>query len=901
MTDGTEQGAADLTHRCAALEAAIGADPLVAAESLARLAIMANTAGDAVVQVRAERARARALAYAGQYDASLAQARACAQHARDHGLLEECARAQLAAMHSLVETGRLDEALSEGYAARQSLAERGDRSMIARAEINIGIVLQRQAKLQDALERFDAAADALRDEPLILGQLENNRGETLLRLFRFDDAHRSFLAARDANVFAGAGLTAAIAEGNVADLEARRGDLASAIPRFQAAIDAIAPLGAPGHLMRLRAERAETLSEGGLGGDACRAFRELIPQLDGAGLRREAARARAGLGRALMAEGQVSDARTALAAAEHEFLALGDRMDAARVALDHASVLLSTGDVHGASSLVRRAAPELASRGLDIARAELLLAHCARRARQFDEALAHASMARACGRGVRPIEARADLEESAIHRAAGRTSEALDPARRAAASFEAIRTALPARRLRLSYADASTAHALALELLLESDGPAEDVIASLEAFDARTSTEAQTADEVWSGGATADRTRRLHVQRDLAALYSLVADAGAVDARHAQWRVAAEGLEHELSDLDVRIETSGSVRSGRARSQTVHELQATLKHDEVIVRFGCVGDELMCATLSRAGSSVARGLGSVGDLDRLVRALHFHMRRAAMQADPGDPSTVNEVLRRLDAMLGLPVARAMQCAGAHAVVVPAGAASLVPFHALPSLCRPDAMVTTAPSVSTFARARSMPHKDRPERVLSVGVGGVSIPLAASEATRVASVWSDVSTACMRDDEATVSAVLHALPDADVVHIASHGWFAPSAHEASGLRLSDRWLHGREVRDLRLQADVVVLSGCETGPGGSGGDASGLLASVIEAGARRVVASLWTVRDEICIDFMDSLHRRWHHEGLAGASMAWCEQVHSLRCDRPHPAHWAPFVFCGAPQ
>lgn len=901
MSDGAHQPGADLERRCAALEASIAKDPLHSAQGLAELAAEAGSARLPVMQVRAERARARALAYAGQYDASLLQARACAEHARHHGLLEECARAQLAAMHSLVETGRLDEALAEGHAARTTLLARGDAALLARADINLGIVLQRQARLLEALERFDAAAPSLAAEPLVLGQLENNRGETLLRLFRFDEARASFVASHQANLRAGARLTAAIAQGNVADLEARRGDLAAALRQFQSAIDLIEPLGAPGHLLRLRAEHAETLAAGGLSEDACRAFRALIPELDAAGLRREAARARAGLGRALMQAGQDSEARTALAAAHAEFVALTDSIEAARVSLDHADVLLRSGDHAAVRIMVQRALGALPSRGLDRARAELMLAACARQERRHEEALAHVAMARALAQGIRPFEALADLEEAAALRDAGQPARALVPARRAASSLESIRTTLPARRLRLAYADAAAAHACALDLLLESGGSAGDIIEAIEAIDARASTDAAVHGGIDAEGATSDAVRRVALGRDLNALYSMLADAGAGDARHAAWREECARLEQAIDELDLRIETGAAERSGRVRRAVSGDVPSLLASGEVVIRFGLHRDEIVCATMARDGSHVTRGLGSAAELERLVRALHFRMRRAALEPMPTDASTTNELLRRIDALVGRAARTAMEQHGAHAIIVPAGAAALVPFHALPSLQVPGAVVTTAPSVGMLASTLSMPSIDRPARVLSIGVSDDAIPGAAREARNVAATWNDAQTVCLTDADATIAAVRSALPIADLVHVASHGWFAPTANDASGLRLADRWLHRRELRDLPLGADLVVLSGCETGPGGAGGDAQGLFAGFLAAGARRVLASLWTVRDEICVEFMAGLHARWHSEGLSGASRAWAQQVAMVRSEHPHPAHWAPFMFSGAPR
>jgi hypothetical protein len=477
----------------------------------------------------------------------------------------------------------------------------------------------------------------------------------------------------------------------------------------------------------------------------------------------------------------------------------------------------------------------------------------------------------------------------------------LHHARRAAASLEAVRTALPARRLRLAFADASTAHSRVLDLLLESAGPAHEVVDALEALDARASSDAKQGHTRSSSANSPDEVRRAALGRDLTALYSMLADAGAADARHVAWRTERERIERELNDLDLRIETSAAVRTGRAQRSSTADARDLLESGESIIRFGMHRGEVVAAAISRGGATVTRRLGSEQDLDRLVRALHFQMRRAALQADPGDVSTAHELLSRLDRLLGSVVRDAIERFGERAIVVPAGPAALVPFHALPSLDTSVALVTTAPSVASLAAALSMPAIEQPRRVLSIGVADELIRGAADEARAVAQAWREAEVTCLTDEAATAAAVRSALPAADLVHIASHGWFAPTACEASGLRLADRWFHRHELRDLCLRADMVVLSGCETGPGGCGGDAQGLYSGFLASGARRVLASLWTVRDEICASFMARLHTRWQTIGLGSASRVWAEQVAELRSEHPHPAHWAPFMLSGSPR
>lgn len=107
-------------------------------------------------------------------------------------------------------------------------------------------------------------------------------------------------------------------------------------------------------------------------------------------------------------------------------------------------------------------------------------------------------------------------------------------------------------------------------------------------------------------------------------------------------------------------------------------------------------------------------------------------------------------------------------------------------------------------------------------------------------------------------DATERSVRARLPDARWAHFAVHAWLNSARPLESALLLrgtdsdpaGDGQLQAQEIATLPLAANVVVLSGCDTGRGG-GLDGVGLLGLVRafrSAGADRVVASLWSIDD-----------------------------------------------------
>src|SRR5690606_22962805 len=95
----------------------------------------------------------------------------------------------------------------------------------------------------------------------------------------------------------------------------------------------------------------------------------------------------------------------------------------------------------------------------------------------------------------------------------------------------------------------------------------------------------------------------------------------------------------------------------------------------------------------------------------------------------------------------------------------------------------------------------------------------------------------------------------------IVHVASHGLMAPH-YQALALTLKpdapeDGFLMNSELSELELDADLVVLSACRTGDTRqrAGEPVAGLALSLRNAGARRVVLSLWSVDDDATADLM----------------------------------------------
>jgi len=116
---------------------------------------------------------------------------------------------------------------------------------------------------------------------------------------------------------------------------------------------------------------------------------------------------------------------------------------------------------------------------------------------------------------------------------------------------------------------------------------------------------------------------------------------------------------------------------------------------------------------------------------------------------------------------------------------------------------------------------------------------------------------------------------------------------------------DGRLEVHEVFGLRLHADLVVLSACQTGLGSgaladvpTGDDWVGLTRAFLHAGAARVVATLWPVEDQATAALMERFY-----EGLAAGAdparaLALAQRALLAAPATAHPFAWAGFEVAG---
>ncbi|MFQ6083180.1 MAG: CHAT domain-containing protein [Candidatus Aminicenantia bacterium] len=145
-----------------------------------------------------------------------------------------------------------------------------------------------------------------------------------------------------------------------------------------------------------------------------------------------------------------------------------------------------------------------------------------------------------------------------------------------------------------------------------------------------------------------------------------------------------------------------------------------------------------------------------------------------------------------------------------------------------------------------------------------------------------------------------------LKDYKIIHFATHGLLDENVAGRSALVLTldedpteDGFLQVREIYNIRLNADLVVLSACQSGKGKieKGEGVSGLARAFLYAGAESVLVSLWSINDKSTAQFMTYFYE-YLSQGKSKSEALRQTKIKMLKSNYNHPFHWAAFILIG---
>ena len=184
-----------------------------------------------------------------------------------------------------------------------------------------------------------------------------------------------------------------------------------------------------------------------------------------------------------------------------------------------------------------------------------------------------------------------------------------------------------------------------------------------------------------------------------------------------------------------------------------------------------------------------------------------------------------------------------------------------------------------------------------------------IPYAAAE---IAGLQEIVATTPLLNAQATEEEVRRMAPLYQVLHFSTHGYlddedseFSFLAHHGAGKNPELGRLYVRELYTMQLQAEMVVLSACETGIGNlyEGEGIISMARGFSYAGAKSILTTLWSISDKHSqwivhrfYEYLEEGHTK--DQALRLARLAYMDSEEFLSSDAQHPFYWAAFTPIG---
>ncbi|MBW4662092.1 MAG: CHAT domain-containing protein [Drouetiella hepatica Uher 2000/2452] len=303
--------------------------------------------------------------------------------------------------------------------------------------------------------------------------------------------------------------------------------------------------------------------------------------------------------------------------------------------------------------------------------------------------------------------------------------------------------------------------------------------------------------------------------------------------------------------------------------------------------------------------------------------------KAATAPDvPFDSKAQADTLQNLHALLIEPIADLLPTSpDEHVLLVPDGSLFLIPFAALQDKTGKSLLeshiLQTAPSIQVLNQIYSrLPSRDRlfsnplivgnPQSP-SINCQGGDIVLpplygAESEAENVAKL---LHAQPLIRDQATESTVRQKINSASLIHLAAHGlldncpgYAVPGAIALTAdgdTESANGWFTSSEIADLKLTANLAVLSSCSTGQGRLTGDGvMGLSRSFLKT-VPSVILSLWSVDDGSTAELMNQFYEKLRGMDSPDKAVALRDAMVATKANYKDPRQWAAFSLMGTAE
>ncbi|HMT08442.1 MAG TPA: CHAT domain-containing protein [Pyrinomonadaceae bacterium] len=810
----------------------------------------------------------------------------------------EQARVNVAKLLALAMKGDYDEAIAAGERALPVLVESRDHLGAGKIEMNLSNIVSRRSQHEEAIKYCTSARRRFIKAKAADWQAmaENGLANSYAELNNFPLATRYYAQAMATAKSAKMHVTVAEIEASMGNLALLRGQYAEALRDLELSRRKFDALAMPHQSAIADLEIADIYRELNLTKESSEIYERIIPQFSNLEMRAEEARATHGLGVVQLELGRSVEGVKALRSSERLFRAERNPAAAIRSHLERAAGLLSIAKPSIAISetekilehLDRRVSPRTAANVELIRGAAYLAVGNSRQA----IAAAHRGLDDAKRFGQRSAELRSHNLLGRCHLVENDRKKAEAEFKRAIRVIETLRAPLASEQFSVAYMASQIEPYEQLSRLYINEGKA------LKAFQMVENSRSRFLGDVVLERKAARNDEAATLREQLNSAYQRLARG---DGNALELNTAISNFESEISKID-REQASTKLGHGRSIEFNIAELRRALGGERTLIEYVNLGGNISAFVVSGKGIRLFKNIATTDQIAELADAFRFQID-AMRYSDSLSPQIVSVLKRRTDGILerlyeNLLSPFAEKIRSRNVVFVTGGILSSLPFQAFRNAGKyliESHEINYSPSAKVWLQLQRKRSKAISNSLL-VGFADEKIPFVENEVRSVKKFAPQPTS--LLGKTATFDSFRNLAANVDLIHMACHGMFRSDNAMFSSLHLADGWITARDISAMRLRAELVVLSACETASNETvaGDELLGLARGFLMAGARSLVVSLWNVNDAATRRLMESFYAQIQLRDGAAASLRKA-QISAIERGE-HPYFWAPFVAIG---
>ena len=830
----------------------------------------------------------------------------------------EAAQTQISKLYALSLLGKHDEAVKCGENTLKTFEKFGDEISAGKVQMNVGNILSRHELHLRAEKFYLSAYDRFQklNEIGWLTMCENGLAITYSSLNNFQKAEKFYLRALSRAKKAEMLVTEAELEASMGNLALFRGKINYALKYLELSRQKYETLEMPHQTAVSELEIADIYLELNLIEEAFLIYQRITETLCKLKMRGEEARARANFGRVAVLKGELPTARKQLKIAAQLYLLEKNNIGAATVKMAQANLEIDQKNYKKALKI-----------SVEI---EKLLFESVNLRHKLSARFIKAEVLRNLGESKTSEKelqlvftdsikyeqpntaqlAQISLGKLAVQQKDFRRAE--KHFKRAIKLIETLRAPLAAEEFRMAFLANKLEPFECLTKIYLAENKIKKALLMIER--ARSRSLSESLDEKFTTkNLKASKTLQNKLdslREELNWFYSRLNRADESEIKNLQ--AEAGKREKEIADVLRQIESTASNRdesitnfgghTAANESENFSSLQTSLGENKALIEFVNLDGNLAAFVITDKKIHYVDDLAKESEVLSLLESLQFQFGALRYGASNLE-NFIDELKKRADFYLRKLYAKLLAplekfIGDRDLVIVPVGATHYVPFHALfdgEHYLIETREIVHAPGATVWQFLASKRQK-KSDNALLIGYADERIPLVNREIESLQKIFRNAES--YTGEQANVAAFMKNAPRFDVLHLACHGQFRPESPMFSSLHLANGWLTVRDLSSLKLKAELVTLSACETGLNKifAGEEILGLARGFLSAGAKSLLLSLWTVSDEATTELMQTFYEQ-RQTGKSAAKSLQIAQKNFIERG-VHPYFWSPFLLIG---